>query len=126
VKKGSGKAAGAAEAPPLAVATHPRAALAVARFKSWAGLAGFVLGGLVSLNAGVPEPEALLRALGVGLLMWLVAWALAVAVWKQVLLAELKAATERRRAEYEELLRKRREADEGISGDAEPATAVLR
>jgi len=120
-----GKAAAAAapaESPSLAVATHPRSARAVARFKSWSGLAGFVLGGLVSLNAGVPEADALLRALGAGLLAWVVAWGIAIAVWKQVLLAELKATAEKRRAEYEELVRRHREAE----AEAEAATGVAR
>jgi hypothetical protein len=71
------------------VAAHPRAARAVARAKSWGGLAGFVLGGYLSLPtntlAGAGE-----RALVAGLVCYVAAWAGAVFVWRRLVMLEIK------------------------------------
>jgi hypothetical protein len=50
----------------------------------------------LSLDAGVPGQEAALRALVAGLVGNLTGWACALAVWRSLVLAELKAATEAR------------------------------
>jgi len=80
------------------VANHPRAATQVARAKAWAGLAGFLLVGWLSLQAGVPTADLLLRALAAGVAAYVVAWACAVAVWRHLVNAELRAVR-RARAE---------------------------
>jgi hypothetical protein len=71
------------------VAAHPRAARAVARAKSWGGLAGFVLGGYLSLPtntlAGAGE-----RALVAGLVCYVAVWAGAVFVWRRLVVLEIK------------------------------------
>ncbi|MGN6187575.1 MAG: hypothetical protein ACTHOE_01645 [Conexibacter sp.] len=73
------------------VANHPRAGAQIARAKSWAGLAGFLLVAVLSLRAGVPTPDALLRALLGGIATYIAAWACAVAVWRHLVIAELRA-----------------------------------
>ena len=71
------------------VAAHPRAARAVARTKSWAGLAGFVLGGYLSLPTNTLAAAGL-RALIAGVVCYVAAWAGAVFVWKRLVILELK------------------------------------
>lgn len=73
------------------VANHPRAGAQVARAKAWGGLAGFLLVGALSLRAGVPTADALLRAVAGGIVAYVGAWACAVAVWRHLVVAELRA-----------------------------------
>jgi hypothetical protein len=80
----------AAQALP-SVANHPRAGAQVARAKAWGGLGGFALVALLSWRAGVPPADALLRALAGGVAAYLGAWACAVAVWRHLVIAELRA-----------------------------------
>ena len=74
------------------VANHPRARASVRRSKGWGGLIGFGIAAYLSLQAGVPAADAGLRALGAGLAGYLLAWACAVAVWRHLVVAELRAA----------------------------------
>lgn len=76
------------------VAAHPRAALHVARAKGWAGLLGFLLGGYLSLPTSTLAGAAL-RALLAGVACYLVAWAGAVFVWRQLVMVEVARARER-------------------------------
>jgi hypothetical protein len=95
----TGARGSAASGPALpSVANHPRAAAQVARAKAWAGLAGFLLVGWLSLQAGVPTADLLLRALAAGVGAYVLAWACAVAVWRHLVIAELRAVR-RARAE---------------------------
>jgi hypothetical protein len=82
-------AGGDSEATGPNVAAHPRAARAVARTKSWGGLAGFVLGGYLSLPTNTLAATGL-RALIAGVVCYVVAWAGAVFVWKRLVILELK------------------------------------
>lgn len=93
---------------------HPRARAGIRRTKGWAGLAGFLLVGLLSLRAGLPEPEAVLRGLAAGIAAYLLAWFVAVTVWRQLALAELEQA------------RRRRETRLGGLDDADDAVASRR
>lgn len=81
------------------VASHPRAGAQVARAKSIGGLAGFGLAAFVSWRAHVPMPDLLLRAIVAGTATYVVAWAAAVAVWRHLVLAELRAVRVRLAAE---------------------------
>jgi hypothetical protein len=74
------------------VAAHPRANAQIARAKAWGGLGGFGLVALLSSRAGVPAADLLLRSVLAGALVYVVAWAGALAVWRQLVLAELRAA----------------------------------
>lgn len=84
--KGGGKAETGGAGPSLAA--HPRAAHGVARAKAWGGLAGFVLGGYLSLSTHT-LPDAGLRALTAGVVCYVATWALAVFVWRRLVVAEL-------------------------------------
>ncbi len=91
-KKDKGKAD--ASAGP-SVAAHPRASYQVRRAKGWGGLAGFGIAAYLSYKAGVPTFDLGLRAIIAGLVGYMLAWACAVTVWRQLVIAELRAAAER-------------------------------
>lgn len=95
-KQQAANRAGGATLP--SVANHPRAGSQIARAKAWGGLAGFMLVAVLSLRAGVPLADALLRALAAGVLAYVAAWACAVTVWRHLVIAELRAVR-RARAE---------------------------
>jgi predicted lipid-binding transport protein (Tim44 family) len=71
------------------VAAHPRAARAVARAKGWGALAGFVLGGYLSLSTNTLAMAGL-RALAAGLICYVAVWAGAVFVWRRLVMLEIK------------------------------------
>jgi hypothetical protein len=96
-KKGKGKDA-AAEDAPLTLGSHPRAAPSIRRWKARAGLAAFALSALASQSAGTPMADTLLRAVGAGIVGNVAGWFLAVAVWRQLVRAEMKLAIDRRAA----------------------------
>jgi len=81
------------------VANHPRAGAQIARAKAWGGLGGFALVAVLSLRAGVPTADALLRAIVGGIASYVAAWACAVAVWRHLVIAELRAVRSHRAAE---------------------------
>jgi len=88
-KKGKGKGDGADTGRP-SVANHPRARASVRRIKGIAGLVGFGIAALLAHSAGLSTTALLARALIVGIGAYLIAWACAVAVWRQIVLAELR------------------------------------
>jgi hypothetical protein len=80
----------------LSVASNPRAAAQVRRAKGWGGLFGFGLALYISWQAGVPFPQAGLRALAAGIAGYMLAWACMVTIWRQLLVAEIRTIAERR------------------------------
>lgn len=82
--------------PGVSIANHPRARASVRRARARVALIAFALVLLLCLNAGVPAEEAVLRALGAGVIAHLCTWAIALMLWKQVLLSEVRAAHARR------------------------------
>lgn len=94
-KKGT-KAKGASGG--LSVAGHPRAAAQVRKAKGWGGLAAFVVTAYLSLSHGATPDVAGMRALGAGVLGYVIAWTCAVMVWRQLMVAEIRAKVERARA----------------------------
>ena len=90
-------AAGGGDASLPSIANHPRALAQVARAKSWGGLAGFALGAYLSYSAGIPVPDVLFRSILGGLAGYVLAWAAAVAVWRHLVIAELRAVRASRR-----------------------------
>ena len=86
-KKGKGEAASGAS-----IATHPRAGASIRRTKAWAGLAGFAIAALFSLQASVPLFQVGLRALGAGVVGYMLAWWFSVLVWRHFIVAESRAA----------------------------------
>ena len=81
----------------VSVAAHPRARASIRRTRGWTALAAFGLVLWLSLSAGVPGEEAALRALAAGLAGNVAGWACALAVWRQLVVAELRVAEEARR-----------------------------
>ena len=95
-KKKKQKDGGAPEASSavVSVAAHPRARASVRRTRARTGIAAFFIVGLLCLKAGVPGQEAALRALIAGIVGNLLGWACALAVWRSLVMAELKVATD--------------------------------
>lgn len=94
-KKGKGAADG------ISVAGHPRAAAQVRRAKGFGGVTFFLITAYFSFKAQVPADQVALRALIAGIGGYLLAWMCAVTVWRQLVLAELRAALESGRARME-------------------------
>jgi hypothetical protein len=100
-KKSAGKQAPMAEATSSgpSVAGHPRAGSHVRQAKGWGGLVGFAIAAYLSVQAGVPTYEVGIRALAAGAAGYLLAWTCSVTVWRHLVLAELRVAADRRKAE---------------------------
>jgi hypothetical protein len=121
-KKGKDKGADDADAGQPAgdgpsIAGHPRAARAVARAKSWGGLAGFVLAGYLSLPTNTLAAAGL-RALIAGVVCYVATWAGAVFLWRRLVMLEIKAREHKLMA-----ARARRELPPG-SGERPGASAA--
>ena len=86
----------AAEQIRITIGAHPRARRSVQRARALGGLLGFLVTLVLSLNAGVPAFDAVARSLLAGIVVHLAAWAIAVAVAKQLMLAEIQALHDRR------------------------------
>jgi hypothetical protein len=78
----------------ISVKAHPRARASVRRTRARTALAAFAIVLFVCLSGSVPPQEAFLRALIAGLIGNLVGWACALAVWRALVMAELKVATD--------------------------------
>jgi uncharacterized membrane protein YccC len=61
-------------------------------------LAAFVVTAYLSLSHGATPDVAGMRALGAGVLGYVVAWGCAVMVWRQLMVAEVRAKVQRARA----------------------------
>ena len=101
------------------LAAHPRAQRAIGRAKAIGGVIGFVIGLWLGSRAGLPSWDTGVRALAGGIAGWLIVWVAAVQIWKQLVIAEYRAAEQKReqarrtRQLYvEELAKQRREQRE--------------
>jgi len=92
-RKGKAKEQDAPEGDGPSIAAHPRAARSVARAKSWAALAGFLLGGYLSLPTNTVA-SAGVRAIVAGLVCYVAVWAGAVFFWRRMVMLEIKAREE--------------------------------
>ncbi len=106
-KKGKGAGDG------LSVAGHPRAAAQVRRAKGFGGVTFFLITAYFSYKAQVPPDQVALRALIAGIGGYMLAWMCSVTVWRQLVLAELRAALESGRARMEPATRGGTPAAEG-------------
>ena len=98
---------------------HPRARRSIARAKAIGGVIGFLIGLWLGSRAGLPSWDTGVRALAGGIAGWLLVWVAAVQIWKQLIIAEYRAAERQReqarqtRQMYvEELAKQRREQRE--------------
>jgi type VI protein secretion system component VasK len=81
----------------VSVAAHPRAKASVRRARARTALAAFVIVLLMSLHAAVPGQEAVLRAVIGGLVGNVIGWFCALAVWRQIVVQEVRLVEEARR-----------------------------
>jgi hypothetical protein len=79
----------------ISVAAHPRAAYAVRRAKGWGGLIGLLLVAWYSHQAGLMAVDVAIRALTGGIVGYVVAWVIALQVWRHLVIAEAHAAADR-------------------------------
>lgn len=98
-KKGDKKGKGAADG--VSIAGHPHAAAQVRRAKGFGGVAFFLITAYFSYKAQVPPDQVAVRALIAGIGGYMLAWMCSVTVWRQLVLAELRAAIESGRARME-------------------------
>jgi hypothetical protein len=94
--KGDKSAKGATGA--VSVAAHPIASAQIRTLKGWGGLIGFVGAGVLSWKANVPMVSLGARSLAAGVGGYIVAWACGVTVWRALVVAEVRAQTERHAA----------------------------
>jgi hypothetical protein len=73
------------------VVAHPRARTSIRRWRGRAGLLGLIVVTWLSIRAGVPTFDAVLRGLVGGIAAQFVAWAAGVVIWRHLVLAELAA-----------------------------------
>lgn len=85
----------AVSATAISVSAHPRAAYSVRRAKGWGGLIGLLLVAYYSHKAGLMAVDVALRALAGGVAGYVVAWVIALQVWRHLVIAEARAAAER-------------------------------
>ena len=74
------------------LSAHPRAQRSIARAKSFGGLIGFLTGLYLASKAGLPAWDTGLRALVGGVTGYVLIWLAAVQLWRQIALAEYRAA----------------------------------
>jgi hypothetical protein len=102
VAKKDKKAAPAADPGTIRVAAHPRARASIRRWRGRAGLIALVVVTVLSLRAGLPTFDAVLRGLAGGIAAHFVAWAAGVVAWRHLIIAEIaahrEAAVQRRAA----------------------------
>jgi protein-S-isoprenylcysteine O-methyltransferase Ste14 len=95
----------AAAAPPDArprLSQHPRARRQIREAKAWAGIVGFVLVLILSLEGGALPFDAGVRALAAGAGCYVAGWAVAVVVWTQLARAEVLVAEQHFKETLEE------------------------
>ena len=74
------------------LSAHPRASRHIATAKGWGGLIGFGVVLLLSKRAHMSFFESGIHALAGGIALYLLAWAGAVAIWKEIAVAEVERA----------------------------------
>lgn len=100
-RKSDKKAAEAAPSEDLRprLSQHPRAKRQIREAKGWGGMAGFVLVGLLSMQASLPIFDAGIRALVAGVACYVIAWGVAVTVWRHLAQAEISVVEQRLQSE---------------------------
>jgi hypothetical protein len=101
-KKDKPEGAAAPEAGGLSVANNPRAVGAIRRARARAALGTFVLVVVLCVHGGAGAQTGVLRGLVFGMAAFVITWAIAVALWRQILLAEVRRAHEARQARRRE------------------------
>src|SRR3954466_7974862 len=105
----------------IAIANHPRAQHQINVLKSYAGLAAFGLAAYLAWKGGAEFVDVATRALLWGVAVYVAVWAMAVQVWRQIAVAEVRAAEKewkrRNEAEAEQVEKLRKVLqDNGMPG----------
>jgi hypothetical protein len=87
--------------PVMSIDTDPRSREAVRRLRSGCGLAAFLAAGLAALHGGLPVDVAVMRALGAGVIAWLVGWWAGLSIYRHLIRARVRAAIARKKIEAE-------------------------
>lgn len=103
------------ETPMISLREHPRAAGSIRRTKAWGGLLAFGVTAYVSHRSGMGVAASGFRALGAGIVGYLLTWSLAIVFWRALVRAEAKAAIERVRIARAEMLAARQASSERSS-----------
>jgi hypothetical protein len=109
-KKQKKQKSAAAAAANVSVVAHPRARRSIRRLRARAGLIGLVAVTWLSLRAGVPAFDAVLRGLAGGVAAHFVAWGAGVIAWRHLILGELAAHRTAQQARLREAAERRAEA----------------
>lgn len=104
----------------VSVIAHPRARRSIRRLRARAGLIGLVAVTFLSLRAGVPPFDAVLRGLAGGVAAHFLAWGAGILAWRHLVMAELSAHREAQEARLREL----RAAAEQRAADAMASRAA--
>jgi hypothetical protein len=75
----------------IKLSAHPRATMQIRRIKAYGGLAGFALMAWFSHRSGTDFVHLGLRAIIGGMAAYVVTWAAAVYIWRQIVVAEIRA-----------------------------------
>jgi hypothetical protein len=73
------------------VSKHPRARRSIRTIKAWAALLAFILVEYKCLKGGMTFDQSVVRALLAGIAAYVLAWIVAVTVWRQLVVAEIEA-----------------------------------
>src|SRR3954449_11739515 len=115
-KQKTGKKGKKAASPGIAVANHPTAQRQINTLQSWAGLGAFFLAGYFAWKGGAVFVDVATRALLWGIAAYVAVWAMAVQVWRQIAIAEVRAAErqwrDRKQAERDQVDKLRKVLDE--------------
>jgi hypothetical protein len=98
-KKNGDQAEGAeGQAVEVTIGNHPRAKASIRRTRTGAALFAFVVVLLLGLKGGQTTFDATWRALLAGVVVNVVAWRIAIAWWRQIVINEVRRAGEQRAA----------------------------
>jgi hypothetical protein len=73
------------------VSKHPRARRSIRTIKAWAALLTFIVVEYKCLKGGMTFDQSVVRALRAGIAAYVLAWIVAVIVWRQLVVAEIEA-----------------------------------
>lgn len=95
-KKDGDEAEGAETTVAVSIGNHPRAKASIRRTRTGAALVAFVVVLLLGLKGGQTTFDATWRALLAGVVVNVVAWRIAIAWWRQIIINEVRRAGEQR------------------------------
>jgi hypothetical protein len=81
----------------ISISAHPRAQRSIRRIRARTAIVAFAIVLILSHRSGVPNQEAVVRALLAGLAGNLAGWACAMGVWRQLIMGELRIVEDVRR-----------------------------